>query len=206
MYIPEFNRIDDKATVLAFMRDNPFAIVVSNNEGVPFATHIPVLVREQRDEILLIGHMAKANPHWKQFEREPEALVIFHGPHAYISPRWYENAESVPTWNYAAVHVYGHAVMVSDVQRPLEILLETLREFDGAYIDQWNTLREKYRSGMLKQIVAFEITVERMEAKFKLSQNRPKRDQANVIEQLEQSTDSAAREVAQLMKERGLGS
>jgi transcriptional regulator len=206
VYVPEYNRIKDKAVALTFMRNHPFAILVSNSEGVPFATHIPVLVLERGDQVVLAGHVAKANPHWKLLEQEPETLVIFHGPHAYISPSLYESPESVPTWNYAAVHVYGRATVFSEAQRLREILLETFRTFDAAYLDQWTGMREEYRSGMLKHIVGFEIAADRLEGKFKLSQNRTKRDQSNVIQSLQENKHSTIREVALLMKEQGLGS
>lgn len=205
MYIPEFNRLKDCATALGFMQANPFAIMVSAGEGSPFATHIPVLASEAAGEILLRGHVARANPHWKLLEQERETLVIFHGPHAYISPSLYGSRESVPTWNYAAVHAYGRARIFEEPEPLAEILLETIATFEQAYLDQWRGLNENYRAKMLSQIVGFEIITERLEAKFKLSQNRPKADQARVIHSLESSSDSAVSGVAKLMKEQGLG-
>jgi transcriptional regulator len=205
LYIPEFNRID-AGLATSFMRDHPFALLVSNSEGGPFATHVPVLVRERENKLLLIGHLAKANPHWKLLQQEAEALVIFHGPHAYISPSLYESPESVPTWNYAAVHAYGKPTVVWDTERLKETLVETVRAFDVAYLDQWTGLREQYRTGMLKHIVGFEISVERLEGKFKLSQNRSSRDQARIIESLRDDGESNGRELARLMEEQGLGS
>jgi transcriptional regulator len=205
LYIPEFNRLKDTATALGFMRANPFAIVVSAAEGPPFATHIPVLVNEAAGGILLRGHLARANPHWKMLEQEQETLAIFHGPHAYISPGLYGSRESVPTWNYAAVHAYGHARVFHEPELLTDVLVETIGQFDQAYLNQWRGLNEKYRAKMLSEIVGFEIPVERMEAKFKLSQNRPKADQARVIQSLESSADSAISGVAKLMKDQGLG-
>jgi transcriptional regulator len=206
VYVPEFNRIKDRSVALAFMREHPFAIVVSGSEDVPFATHIPILVLERADQVVLAGHVAKANPHWKLLQQGHEALVIFHGPHAYVSPTLYQSRESVPTWNYAAVHAYGRPTVFPEGSRLLEIVLDTLQAFDTAYLDQWSSLREEYRSGMLKHIVGFEVAVNRLEGKFKLSQNRPKRDQANVIQSLQESEDSGIREIARLMKQEGLGS
>lgn len=205
MYIPEFNRLKDTAVALGFMRANPFAIVVSTAEGLPFATHIPVLVSETPGGILLRGHVARANPHWKMLEQERETLAIFHGPHAYISPRLYGSSESVPTWNYAAVHAYGRAHVFHEAELLTDVLLETIAQFDQAYAGQWRGLNENYRAKMLGNIVGFEIPVERVEAKFKLSQNRPKGDQARVIQALESSADSAVSGVAKLMKDQGLG-
>ena len=107
MYIPEFNRVEDRAVALVFMQANPFALLISTADGVPFASHVPILAREVEGKLHLRGHVAKANPHWKSINQNQESLVIFHGPHAYLSPSLYDLRESVPTWNYAAVHVYG---------------------------------------------------------------------------------------------------
>jgi transcriptional regulator len=205
LYIPEFNRLKDTAAALNFMRANPFAIVVSAGDGSPFATHIPVLVTEAAGGILLRGHMARANPHWQMLEQDGETLAIFHGPHAYISPSLYGSRESVPTWNYAAVHAYGQACVFHEVEPLTDVLLGTIGQFDQSYLDQWRGLNEKYRAKMLTEIVGFEIAVEHLEAKFKLSQNRPKGDQARVIQSLESSADSAISGVARLMKDQGLG-
>ncbi len=205
MYIPEFNRVRDHAEAVSFVRANPFAILVSGSDGGPFATHIPILARDADSQLVLHGHMAKANPHWRLLENNQESLAIFHGPHAYISPSLYESRESVPTWNYAAVHVYGHARVVSEPERLLEETREIINVFDPSYFAQWSALSDKFRYGMLKQIVGFELAATRIEAKFKISQNRSKKDQAAVIASLEQSADSAVSGIARLMREQDLG-
>ncbi len=205
MYIPEFNRLEDRAAALDFMKANPFVILVSAAEASPFATHIPVLATEAEDRILLRAHVARANPHWRMLEGGREALVIFHGPHAYISPSLYESRQSVPTWNYAAVHAYGRARIFEEPEPLTEVLLETIACFEPTYLEQWRGLNEEFRARMLSEIVGFEISVERLEAKFKLSQNRPRADQARVIQSLEASDDSAISGVAELMKDQGLG-
>ena len=187
------------------MRANPFAIMVSAPEGSPFATHIPVLATESQGGIVLRGHVARANPHWEMLERERETLVIFHGPHAYISPSLYGSRESVPTWNYAAVHAYGRARVFNNPEALTDVLLETIAQFEQSYLDQWRGLNENYRAKMLSNIVGFEIPVARLEAKFKLSQNRPRADQSRIIQSLESSADSAISGVAKLMKDEGLG-
>ena len=205
MYIPEFNRVRDHAETVAFVQANPFAILVSTSDTGPFATHIPILVREEGDRIILHGHMAKANPHWELLQSGQESLTIFHGPHAYISPRLYESRDSVPTWNYATVHMYGRARVVSGPEQLVEEVREIINTFDPDYFAQWSSLSDKFRNGMLKHIVGFEIIATRIEAKFKISQNRTKGDQANVIAALGKSTDSAASEIAKLMQKQGLG-
>ena len=205
MYIPEFNRVRDHAEIVSFVQANPFAILVSPSDTGPFATHIPILAREADNQTVLHGHMAKANPHWELLQRGEESLTIFHGPHAYISPRLYESRDSVPTWNYATVHMYGCARVVSDPEHLLEEVREIINVFDPDYYAQWSSLSDKFRNGMLKHIVGFEIAATRIEAKFKISQNRTKGDQANVIASLGKSTDSAASEIAKLMQKQGLG-
>ncbi|HUJ96496.1 MAG TPA: FMN-binding negative transcriptional regulator [Terriglobales bacterium] len=205
MYIPDFNRVEDRADMLAFVRANPFAILVSNSEHGPFATHLPILVRESGDQMFVHGHMAKANPHWGLLENGQESLVIFHGPHAYISPSLYEARENVPTWNYAAVHVYGRARLVMETEHLLEEVRDIIHVFEPAYFAQWESLTEKFRHGMLKHIVGFEMAARRIEAKFKLSQNRSKVDQASVMASLAQGSDSNVKEIAQMMEQQGLG-
>jgi transcriptional regulator len=206
VYIPEFNRVEDRAVALAFMQANPFAILVSATDEGPFATHLPILAREVDGQLQLRGHVAKANPHWKFISQAQESLVIFHGPHAYISPSLYELRESVPTWNYAAVHVYGKGTAFTEVARLNEFLQELIAQFDSSYAAQWPALSEQYRSRMVQHIVGFEINATRVETKFKLSQNRTKAEQQNIITALESSSDSAAATVATLMKDRGQGS
>jgi len=205
VYIPEFNRQEDRATILAFMRANPFAVLVSNVEGVPFATHLPLLIDDADDQIVIQGHMAKANAHWKSMKETEESLIIFHGPHAYISPSLYESRESVPTWNYAAVHVYGEPTLFTDEESLRATLHRMIDTFESSYMTQWSELSEEYRSRMMKHIVGFNIKVKRLEGKFKLSQNRTKGEQARVIQCLNQSQDSNISGVAQLMQQQGLG-
>jgi transcriptional regulator len=206
LYIPEYHRLKDHAVALAFMKANPFAILVSAGTRSPFATHVPLLVSEAAERVLLRGHVARANPHWKLLEEERETLAIFHGPHAYISPSLYESRESVPTWNYAAIHACGPARTFQEPEAVTAILLETIAAFEPAYLEQWQGLNQNLRAKMLSEIVGFEIAVTRLEAKFKLSQNRPRADQARVIQSLETSEDSASSAIAKLMKDQGLGS
>jgi len=205
VYIPEFNREEDRATILAFMRANPFAVLVSNVDGIPFATHLPLLIDDADDQIVIQGHMAKANAHWKSMKEGEESLIIFHGPHAYISPSLYESRESVPTWNYAAVHVYGEPTLFTDEESLRATLHRMIDTFESSYMTQWSELSEEYRSRMMKHIVGFNIKVKRLEGKFKLSQNRTKGEQARVIQCLNQSQDSNISGVAQLMQQQGLG-
>jgi transcriptional regulator len=211
MYVPEHFRLRHHEDGLAFMRANPFAILISTTDDGPFATHLPLSVQTKDSDngsegrIVIRGHVSKANPHWRYLERTPQCLAIFHGPHAYISPTNYTARESVPTWNYAAVHVYGNARLFSSDDELHRMLDELVNTFEPPYREQWESLSQKYRENMLRQIVGFEIDATRVEGKFKLSQNRTRQDQANVIESLGNVPDSAVNGVARMMKEQGLG-
>ncbi|MGO8796594.1 MAG: FMN-binding negative transcriptional regulator [Candidatus Sulfotelmatobacter sp.] len=204
MYIPEHFRVHHDAEAVAFMHANPFAILISTTDAGPFATHLPLSIRQEQGKLFLRGHVAKANPHWRYLEEQAQCLTIFHGLHSYISPTNYAARESVPTWNYAAVHVYGAARLFSAEQDVHGVLGELIATFEPAYRLQWEELSEKYRQNMLRQIVGFEITATKIEGKFKLSQNRTREDQAKVIESLARSEDSAISGVARMMKEQHL--
>jgi transcriptional regulator len=204
LYIPEYHRVEDHSVMLDFMRANPFAILISNVDGSPYATHAPLLVHEAGEQIVVRGHIAKANPHWKSLSGQ-ESLVIFHGPHAYISPTLYENRENVPTWNYGTIHVYGEVEWFSDHARLSETLHGLIHVFESSYMAQWASLRDEYRTRMLNHIVGFELKSRRIEAKFKLSQQRTKTEQARLIESLSKSEDSIVSGTAELMRQEGLG-
>jgi transcriptional regulator len=210
MYIPEHFRVPDHADAIAFMRANPFVVLVSvglvsDGNDEPFASHVPVVIREAGDQLVIRGHVAKANPHWRYLERQPQCLTIFHGPHSYVSASNYTTRENVPTWNYGAVHIYGNARVYSSPEALQGVLHELIATFEAAYAQQWDTLDEAYRERMLKHIVGFEITATRIEAKFKLSQNRTPEEQANVIASLRQAEATTVSDVAKMMQEQGLG-
>lgn len=187
------------------MRANPFAILISSTDEGPFATHAPLIIRETEAHVIVRGHVAKANPHWHHLEHQPHCLIIFHGPHAYISPANYATREVVPTWNYGAVHVYGNARVFFAPGELLGILNELIPMFEPAYAEQWASLTQAYRDRMLSHIVGFEVAVTKIEAKFKLSQNRTREEQANIIKSLDAAADTAISGVARLMREQGLG-
>lgn len=200
------------------MRANPFTILVSSApvssspalvesgwDDAPFASHVPVAIREAGDVVTIRGHVAKANPHWRYLIRQPYCLVIFHGPHAYVSPTSYTTRENVPTWNYGAVHAYGNARTFYAPEELLGVLHELIPLFEPAYAEQWAGLSQAYRERMLSHIVGFEITVTKIEAKFKLSQNRTRQEQENIIASLSSVADTAISGTARLMRESGLG-
>ncbi|HEY6766261.1 MAG TPA: FMN-binding negative transcriptional regulator [Candidatus Sulfotelmatobacter sp.] len=205
MYIPEHFRVRNHGAAIAFMRANPFIILVSAEKDGPFASHVPVVLRESGEQLIIRGHFAKANPHWRYLEERPQCLTIFHGAHSYISPSLYTNVESVPTWNYGAVHAYGEARLYTSHEDLQGMLHELIATFEMTYAAQWASLDETFRQRMLNHIVGFEIAVIKLEAKFKLSQNRTKEEQANVIASLEKSEDTAVSGIACMMKEQKLG-
>jgi len=212
VYIPEHFRLRHDADALTFMRANPFAILISATGDGPYATHLPLFVRIEESalqteeiKVFLRGHVAKANPHWRYLEQQAQCMTIFHGPHSYISPSNYIARESVPTWNYAAAHVYGNARLFTSSEDLHQMLDELMGSFEPAYREQWEGLSSAFRENMLRQIVGFEIAATKIEGKFKLSQNRPRQDQANVIASLEKADDSVVSGVARMMKEQRLG-
>ena len=197
MYSPPYNHAQDRAEVLAFMRANNFPILVTGTGGVLHASHLPVTVHEDGAQLVIDMHMAKNNPQWKEFF-DDEVLVIFTGPHAYVSPRWYEDKPRVPTWNYAAVHAYGVPRVMSgreEKQRSQRRLVESL---DPQWLPKFDALRPAYVDQMLEGIVKFCIPVSRLETRWKLSQNRSRREMELIAAELDKSPDSAARALADL--------
>lgn len=200
MYVPTNFRQENVAELHALMRSYPFALLVTSQEEKPFATHLPFLLDTERGEYgTLRGHLARANPHWQQFDESREALVVFQGPHAYVSPAWYTVSPAVPTWNYAVVHAYGVVRIVGE-EGLYTILRDSLTTFDpDAEIE---TLPEDFVARMMRSIVGFEIEITRLEGKAKMSQNKSREDQERVIAALEQSSAPLDRETGLWMQER----
>ncbi|MDX2077699.1 MAG: FMN-binding negative transcriptional regulator [bacterium] len=204
MYIPAMNRMENQEEILAFMRGNNFATVVSVQGGIPVATHIPITITTQDDIMTLRAHFAKANPQWKALS-EGETLIIFTGAHAYISPTHYDKVESVPTWNYMAVHAYGNAKLVQygDNPQAMNTLLEELiSTHEASYMAQWESLSDKYKDGMMNGVVGFEMVVTRLDAKAKLSQNKNAHEQERIIHTMLGHSDSDAVAIGEAMQKR----
>jgi transcriptional regulator len=189
MYSPPYNRIEDRAEVLAFMREHNFPILVTG-AGELRASHLPVIVEERAGTIVVDMHMARANPQWRDFT-DKEALLVFSGPHAYVSPRWYEETERVPTWNYAAVHAYGVPKVVSDPAAKHASQRRLVAAMDPQWLPKFDALDAGYVERMLGAIVVFEIPVARLETRWKLSQNRGRREMELIIEALEKGGEAA---------------
>jgi len=199
MYVPEHFAETDLEKLHDFMRQHSFASVVTQQDGAPFASHLPLLLDSSTGSHgALFGHMARDNPQWQDFAAGAEVLVMFHGPHAYISPTWYEpNPMSVPTWNFMAVHGYGEARILSEAALE-KSLFQLVDEHEKSFPSPWKfELTQLMRGRMLGAIVGFEIKLSRVEGKFKLSQNRSQQDQRNIIAHLMQST--YGKEVAHYM-------
>jgi transcriptional regulator len=184
MYTPKFNQVFDRAILIEAMRAWPFAILFGSQSAdstgaSPQATHLPLVIKDEGEHGVLEGHFAKANPHWRALASN-ETLVVFSGPHSYVSPTLYAAQLSVPTWNYIAVHAYGTMEPVEDDAGKTGLLEGLIEANDPAYIRQWRELPEGFRRSMLAGIVGFRIPITRIEGKFKLSQNRPEVDRRNV--------------------------
>ncbi|WP_159637101.1 FMN-binding negative transcriptional regulator [Sphingobacterium composti Ten et al. 2007 non Yoo et al. 2007] len=198
MYIPKINKVEDRGEILSFMKRFSFATIITSKNNYPVATHLPFVVEERRDDIFLISHFAKANPHWEDIE-ENEVLVIFTEPHAYISTDNYEKETNVPTWNYMAIHTYGKGKIVSD-DKKYDAVKAMILSFDSSYQKQWENLAIDYKEKMMNGIVAFEIEVTNIEAKFKLSQNRSIREKQNIIQSLSNSNNTSENLIADYMR------
>jgi transcriptional regulator len=183
MYVPKHFAETDVARLHALMRAHAFATLVSGIDGAPFATHVPLLLDAERGEFgTLVGHMARANPHWQAFDGSRPALAIFHGPHAYVSPRWFASTPNVPSWNYEVVHASGAPRVLDDPTGVRALLERSAAVFEAGAKEAWTlaSVTENYVAGLQRGIVAFEIPIERLEGKRKLSQNKPAPDRAGV--------------------------
>lgn len=201
MYIPPAFRIEDAAKLAAFIQRHSFATLITHDGAAPFASHLPILLRPVAGAHgVLVSHMARANPQWQHFASGSEALAIFHGPHSYVSPSWYQTEPAVPTWNYATVHAYGVPSMINDHDRVASLLRETVSLYEASFEQPWSgDLPDDYREKMMRGIVAFEIPIARLEGKFKLGQNRSTADLQGVFNALAHSADPDSRALAQIM-------
>ena len=199
MYSPHYNRNEDRAELVEFMRANNFVLLVTGTGGTLHASHLPAQVRAEGERIVLDMHMAKNNAQWREFF-DDEVMVVFYGPHAYVSPRWYEEKERVPTWNYAAVHAYGIPRLIDDRAAKHANQRQLVSMLDPQWLPRFDALRPQYVEQMLEGIVNFEITVTRLETRWKLSQNRSRREQELIAAQLERSSDSGERALAALTR------
>lgn len=207
MYVPETFTLADPVEIRRVIQDYDFGLLVTGSDRAPSATHLPFLLDQTScDKGTLLGHMARPNRHWRDLETmddDAEALVVFQGPHSYISPSWYgPEAKAVPTWNYVAVHVYGRPRIIREPDQVLALLMKMVETQEARMERPWtlDRLDSGFVAGMTRGIVCFEIAITRIEAKAKLSQNKDPEMQRNASEVLSEG-DAAAREVARLMQQ-----
>jgi transcriptional regulator len=204
MYTPKHFSLDEWRQISEIIRQNSFATVLSfpENEN-PYINHIPIIFEtESGPQSTLIGHMAKRNPQWIHFKNNPDCTLIFHGPHAYITPLWYKSGRDVPTWNYAAVHFLGKIEILDGFRDQIEILKKLTRFFEGEKPGAWefelpDDLMDE--AALTSAIVSFRFRIEKIEAKIKLSQNRNEADRQGVIDGLEQRPDEMSQAIRQMM-------
>jgi transcriptional regulator len=184
MYTPKFNQVTDRGILIEAMQANSFAILfgpLSSQESTngPVATHLPLVIRDEGEYGALEGHFARANRHWQALAG-CETLVVFSGPHSYVSPGLYTDPLSVPTWNYIAVHAYGTLSLVEDEAGKDALLSGLIQTHDPAFAEKWRAMPDGFRRSMLAGIVGFRIPISRIEGKFKISQNREPQERRNV--------------------------
>jgi transcriptional regulator len=205
MYLPTLFKQQDTEACLRLMQSAPFATVITVVDGTPFVSHLPVLAERHGDsaELVITGHLARANPHWRHFESsDAETLFIFHGPHTYVTPSWYPDPLNVPTWNYAVVHAYARPRLVEDYGALHAILARTVDEMEKLEPKPWRfDVPEDFKQDLARGIVGFEAPVTRLEGKFKLSQNREPADREGVIQGLATRTDEQSRGALKWMTE-----
>jgi transcriptional regulator len=198
MYIPKHFQLNDEEMIYDIIEKYSFATLFSHHNGEPYATHLPLTL--DKDESSLYGHFARPNEQWKDIENQ-QVLVVFQGPHCYISPSWYETIKAVPTWNYVSIHVYGKMEIIEDQKVIFDSLNDLVIKYespDSPY--NLNDVEPGFIEGMSKGIVPFRIKITKIEAKAKLSQNHPVERQELIIKNLENTSKQDNIQVASLMK------
>lgn len=174
MYIPAQFNAKDRAHATALMRSHPFASLISNDDnGLPYVTHLPLHLVERGEQLVLLGHVAKPNNHWRYLQARPTAVVTFLGPHAYMSPSVYPDLARVPTWNYLAAHCTVQATLIEDPKGKDALLKTLIGDHEPPYAEQWRAMTPEFQLKMLAGIVAFELRVTDLQCKLKLNQHRP---------------------------------
>jgi len=199
MYIPDYFAITETTVAYEAIEKNSFATLFSIHRGEPFATHLPLLLNKEKT--YLYGHFARSNPQWKDIESQT-VLAVFHGPHCYISPSWYETNQAVPTWNYVVVHVYGEVEFITDEHELMSSLNDMVLKYEATNSSyRLQDVDTDLLRGMIKGIQGFKIKINEIEGKVKLSQNHSQHRQELVIKQLEQIPLPNEQQIASLMKE-----
>jgi transcriptional regulator len=203
MYLPSSFEVTDNAVLESFIRRYAFATLVTSSSGAPMVSHIPMVLRRNEGRGSLVGHVARANAHWRELDGNKDAVAIFHGPHAYVSPTWYASAPVVPTWNYAVVHVSGQPRTSTDPDFTRAALADLVAEYEGSRDSPWRTadLAPEFFDKLVGAIVAFEMPIEKIEGKFKLGQNRSREDRQGILAGLDREGTSDAERLATFIRE-----
>jgi transcriptional regulator len=202
VYVPKHFAVTDVATLHALVREHAFATLVSVLDGEPFATHVPLLLDPGRGPLgTLVGHVARGNPHARAFDGATPTLAVFRGPHAYVSPRWYASGSNVPTWNYLAVHAVGRPRVLDDAKQVRDLLVRTAALYESSP-EPWtlDAVPSRYAERLQNAIVAFELPIEKLVGKHKLSQNKSPADRAGVVAALRAAGDAESAAVARAME------
>jgi transcriptional regulator len=204
MYMPKLFQEKDRATLHQLMQTYSFATLVTLQDGLPYASHVPLLLRPDDGPYgTLVGHLARANPQWRHFDPDHEVLVIFQGPHTYVSPSWYEVHPSVPTWNYTAVHAYGTPRIIEEHGEFYDTLSDLVQVYEAPSAQPWRfELPDDYVQKMMRAIVGVSIRITRLEGKYKLSQNRSPEDQRRVAAVLQAQGEGLGQDVGVMMQQR----
>jgi len=201
MYLPRHYAVTDKQQLHDFIKGNSFGILFSGNGPEPVASHLPFILDESAGEQgTLLSHMAGANRQWRHADGQ-QVLTVFQGPHTYVSPTWYEDPETVPTWNYVAVHVYGILKVVQDQERLQSILARITDYYEASLPQPWQAeFTSEYAQQMVKRIVVFEIEIDKMQGKWKLNQNHPEERRRRVVDVLKTMPDDNSQGIVTLME------
>jgi transcriptional regulator len=199
MFIPNTFAFENRAEKIAFMKQYSFATIITAKDNIPIATQLPFVIDERSDRLLLSAHFAIANEQTRYIEANT-SLVIFAEPHAYISPAHYGKRESVPTWDYIAVHAYGKAKIIEEENIKIKALEQMIQRYEKEYMPQWESLSDKFKKGMMKGIVAFELEVTDLQGQKKLSQNKTETERKRIIDYLEKSENTIEKDIAIYIK------
>jgi len=201
MYIPDYTEVKDRTKLITFMKEHNFALLISSHSDFLEVTPLPFVISEEKGIVKLITHLARANPQWENINEKENVLVLFQGPHCYISPDFYESKINVPTWNYTMVAARGKPKLFHEREKHLTLVHSMFEILEPKFRNQWNELPDNYKEKLFNGIVGIEIEVEKLEGKFKLSQNKTLNEQRKIIEGLKTSNNSLQKGVAQMMED-----
>lgn len=199
MYTPNLFNFENDKEKIAFMKQYSFATMITVKENLPLATQLPFYIDDNSDKLIVCSHFALANEQANYIENNT-SLIIFSEPHAYISPTHYDKRESVPTWDYLAVHAYGKAKIISEEVEKLQALEQMIQFYEASYLSQWQSLSDRFKKGMMRGIVAFEIEVMDLQGQKKLSQNKTEIEKQRIVNHLENSDNTIEKELANFIK------